>query len=105
MDTEPDKQPDKEFAELVREAKAGLEHQPRWDKADVPLNCICIIGTVVLSVLFAPFSFFLIIFVLAPLGGGILFFDGSSANRQIGRSILLGCLFGFIYLAVVGSQW
>ncbi|BCM90232.1 hypothetical protein IAD21_02083 [Abditibacteriota bacterium] len=94
MNNLPDENPDQEFERLVQEAKSGT--QPSWDKGDVLLNCVCLIVTVSLSVALAPFSFFLIVFVLGPLGGVILAFGGSSANQQVGRSILLGCFLGFI---------
>lgn len=93
---------DDDYERFVRETKAELETRP--DKGNVLVNCISIIGIVAMSVLFAPFSFLLIL-LLAPLGIGYLALGRSPSMQQAGSSILIGCALGMVYLAVVASQW
>ncbi len=95
----PDEKPDPEFERLVQEAKSGVH--PSWDKGNVLLNCLCMIATVALCVALSTISLFLILFALGPLGGLMFCFGDSSANRQVGRRILLGCFLGFLYLVVI----
>lgn len=103
MNNAPSEKPDLEFERLVQEAQVGT--RPSWDKGNVPLNCICLITTVSLCVVLAPLSIFLILFILGPVGGVAFTCGDSSEKQQAGRSILLGCLLGFVYLAVIASQW
>lgn len=67
------------------------------------LNSIVMLGVTAASVLLAPFSFLLILF-LAPAGGWMIHFGPHDWDRGLGRSLLIGCLLGFVYLGAVASQ-
>ncbi len=74
------------------------------NKPNVWANCFWMVAPLAIGIFTAPFSLFIVlpgaIWGLATMFGG-----PTSAHRQVGRSVFIGCALGVVFLVVAASQW